>query len=98
VTDAADWARFGLEAAQFVFGMAFSVISLLITIVMVRAFWGFFSEGRRGDFPATRVLFRRIWCRHRVLSNVRSRYGYRTKLCAACGVDVNRGKPWELRR
>jgi hypothetical protein len=95
---AVEWAQFGLQVLAFVIGTGMSVLMFLVMIQFVRTFWNFYSEGRHGGLPSTRVLLRRIWCRHRILGRVKSRYGFHVTRCAACGVDVNRNRATELRR
>ena len=42
-----------------------------------------------------RVLFRRLWCSHRVVVRGRDAYGKQSTFCASCNTDVNAGKPSE---
>lgn len=97
MSEAVEWARFGLDLFAFLVNAALTVSGILLLAMFVRTFWNFYSEGRH-ELPAMNVLVRRIYCRHRSLSRVKTRYGFRRTVCSRCGTDVNRNKAQELRR
>jgi hypothetical protein len=49
--NALEWADFGLKVVTLLLGIAMQVVMILIVVMMARTFWGFYTEGRHGDFP-----------------------------------------------
>lgn len=102
----AEWATFGLEVLKFVVGVGLSLLYVVLMLLLLRHVWSHFTEGG-SPAPSLRVLARRIWCRHPHLTNIhggrRLTYGVRhvggrRRVCTACGVNVDRGRPTEFRR
>lgn len=96
--NALDWADFAFKIVAFIIGMGLNIAFVLVFIMAARSMWNFYTEGRHGDFPSMKIMFRRLYCRHRNISYVKSRFGFRSTCCAACGINVNKNRRMEMQR
>jgi len=98
MSEALEWVRLFFTVLFQAAGVATSLLMLWVFYNIAASLWGFMSEGRHGTLPSFRVLMRRVYCRHRYLSRIKTRYGYRKTACSGCGKSINANKPRELWR
>ena len=90
----AEWAGVITRWVELGLGIVMQCFMWVVLYLMVTRVTETLKKGA-GPLPSTKVLLRRIWCRHRHVARTRGRYGQSMTACVRCSKDVNAGKPRE---
>lgn len=92
MSDLIDGLTLGFQVFTWFIGLCFMAFWFKATGNFMRQAMSGLNPTFNRNPPSQKVAFRRFFCRHRHVSNVKDQYGRHYLACTACGHDVNHGK------